>query len=276
MSSEIFQIEKQAEMLPMDVIVDLAKKKDAGDVRARQKLIVSHLWLVKKESLYTAQRLNKMNLKDDLYQEACIGLIEAVDKYDWKRNVYLSTYAVHWIRKRLSRYFHEKESLIKLPEYLYYACFKYKEHFQCFIEKNNRKPTREESAEALGLPVTTIKKIPKYNALLMPTSDIDNYNGSKNGDNEEEKEFIISPERVLENISGPDFSDYKVILTPKEEKILRLRFGYDNQPQQTFSEIAVIVGISDESVRKMYKCAIDKIKKGFDHSEQPSPVVEDN
>lgn len=273
MSNNFSDMERHPKILPMEVIVDLAKRKDAGDVRARQELIVSHLWLVKKEAIYKANKLNKLSLQDDLSQEGCIGLIEAVDKYDWRENVYLTTYATYWIRKRLARYFYEKEAVIKLPERLYYVCYKYQNFLRDFVSRNGRQPTTEESAKALGVSQQTMELLPKYYSLLISgVSKEDDDLFVRIDDSPEDfiEDYIMTPESIISNIVGPDFSDYNLTLHPREEKVLKMRFGFDGGKTQTFTEIGESLGISDELARQTYKIAIQRIKDAIEKSQQSS------
>lgn len=268
MSNNISEREQPAKMLPMEVIVDLAKKKDAGDVRARQELIVSHLWLVKKESIYFANKLNKLKLQDDLYQEACIGLIEAVDNYDWQKNVYLSTYATYWIRKRLKKYFPEKEAIIKIPEDIYYLCYRYQEFLRNFTALHGRKPTVKECAEEFGVSEKTIELLPRYYSVLISGTDKEDGFIIRIDDSSEDsiEDYIMSPENIINNIVGIDFSDYNIRLHPREDKVLRLKFGFDGGVTHTFNEIGKKLGISDELARKIYIVAMQKIKEAVEKS----------
>lgn len=251
-------------ILTKEEMIELSKKMAEGDTRAREKLIVSHLWIVEKLASAKAasmpSNVDKEELYQDLYQEGCFGLIEAIDRYDWRRNLYISTYAYSYVRKYMFKYLRESVPMIRLPEHIYYNCYKYRKFMDSYYSENLKKPTKEECIKKLGLNEDIFNSILKYNYLLSNTYGTDATYVRFEEDVSDEL-FFVGPETVTENISGPDFSEYGVILTNTEEEVLTLRFGYKNNCPLSFKEIGEKLGFSDELARTTYHKAIEKIKE---------------
>ena len=251
-------------MLKKEEIIELAKKMSEGDIKAREKLIVSHLWIVEK---IVASRIHsvpssvdKNELYQDLYQEGCYGLIEAINKYDWTRNVYISTYAFDYVRKYILKFLRENIPMIRLPEKVYYACYKYRKFANEFFVENSRNPTIEESCEALGMEEDVLKAVLKHNYLLSNIYGKDEVVMRFEEDVTDEM-FFEGPEVVIDKLAGPDFSEYGVFLTQREEDVLSLKFGYKGNCPMSFREIGEACGFSEELARTTYHTAINKIKE---------------
>lgn len=250
-------------MLTKAEIIELAKKKNEGDKKAREKLIVAHLWIVEKivasRIASIPSNVDKRELYKELYQEGCYGLIEAIDKYDWTRNLYISTYAFDYVRKYVLKYLRESVPLIRLPEKVYYTCYKYRKFITYFQTINFRKPTFEECCEELGMKEETLKSILKYNYLLSNIYGNDEVFMRFEEDVSDEI-FFVGPEVVEEKVAGPDFFDEGVFLTEREEEVLTLKFGYKGKCPLTFKEIGEECGFSEELARITYHNAINKIR----------------
>lgn len=252
-------------MISKNEIIELAKKKDAGDFKAREKLILSHLWCVEKFVSYHISTLDvevdKQELYNELYQEGCYGLIQAVDKYDWQRGVYLSTYAQKYIRKYVLKYFVDKVPYIRLPERIYYMSYKYLTFVTEFKGRHNRKPTLEESAQAMGVTQKTMQAIFKYYRYLFTKQDGNDTFVSF--DNDISGEYNKTAEEIIQELIPLELKDFGVKLKPREIEVIEKYLGLAGNEPKRFKQIGNELGISDEMARRAYHSGIQKIQKVF-------------
>ena len=265
MSNKSSDRKKYSGMISKKEIIDLAKKKDAGDFKAREKLIVSHLWCVEKFVSYHISTLgtevDMQELYKDLYQEGCYGLIQAVDRYDWRRDVYLSTYAQKYIRKYVLKYFVDKIPYIRLPERMYYMSYKYMTFVTEFMGQYNRRPTVEESAQALHVTEKTIKTLLKYYRLLFTKQDENDTFVSF--DDAISGEYIKTAEEIIQEIVPLDLKDFNIKLKPREVEVIEKYLGLAGNEPKKFKQIGEELGISDEMARRAYHSGIEKMRKAL-------------
>jgi RNA polymerase primary sigma factor len=216
-------------LLTREEEVELAKKIEAGDARAREKMIKSNLRLAvsiaKKYSRYGANF-------EDLIQESNIGLIKAVEKFDWRKGFKFSTYACWWIKQAVTRYLTDDNSILKIPSHTLGHARKLTQIISEYEEEFDQEPSEEEIAEIMGISVKHVK-----NAIAAMRSknvrSIDTPVGS-DGEGRTLGELIpdnssISIEDKLDNeklksIIVKALKD----LSKREELVLRLRFGIDD------------------------------------------------
>ena len=201
--------------------VELAKEIAAGNMRSREKLIRANLRLV--ISIAKAYSNRGMSL-EDLIQEGNIGLMKAIEKYEYQRGYKFSTYATWWIRQAVTRAIADKNRLIRLPVHMVETYNKVSKVVSLFVTEFGRSPTHEEIAAKAGISIDKINDIINYGAplasiddLLMEDSNI-RFSDTLTDNN--------SPMTVaVENSMNITIGDSLKNLSSREEKIIRLRYG---------------------------------------------------
>ncbi|HIL97549.1 MAG TPA: sigma-70 family RNA polymerase sigma factor [Pseudomonadales bacterium] len=225
---------KQYELLTKEEEVSLAQKIEKGDNHARQRMIGSNLRL----AIYIAKKYqNKGCSLEDLIQESSIGLIKAVDRFDWRRGFKFSTYAVWWIRQAVQRHLASHASSIKLPSHAKGLLWKMRKMNTEYLEEFGIAPSMEELASLLGVTKATLTSIIKSAATPVSLDARYGFSGSNgSGEGRTIAELVPDPQakdpgsnmdrnRLATAIRGAMNS-----LTDREEKIIRLRFGIGEDP----------------------------------------------
>lgn len=249
--------------LSPEELYDLGRLSAEGDLSARETLILSHLPLVNK---MVSRFMNRGVDYDDLYQEGCCGLIEAVIRYDYTRGTSLAAYAYHWINKRLHKAIltQNKNIPITIGEKDYYnMCRVLGAYHTLYVEKN-RPPTSSELSETLGIPEGKIRRL-LYG--MMTFSSLDDETAQTKG-------ALVSAEDVYFKGEDP-LSLLPARLTNREKTVLRLYLGLspDSTPL-SFREISAKLFWSTETIRNIYYSAISKLRDalaGEDAPEHPDP-----
>ena len=205
--------------------IDLARKMKKGDLKARKKLIESNYRLV----LSIAKKYHRSDVSfEDLVQESSIGLIKAVDKFDPELGHKFSTYACWWIKQSALQYINENMSDIKVPTHSRLLNAKIKARADRLEKSLGKPPTLEDISSDLGESVKKIRYTMKANKKIASIdSSFDTENSNNNLLNKIEDESIYTnPERSLEMKElNAIIKESLSLLSPKEEKIIRLRFG---------------------------------------------------
>ena len=210
--------------------VELAKAIEAGDNAARDRMIQSNLRL----AISIAKNFRDKGCSfEDLIQESNIGLIRAVDRFDWRKGFKFSTYAVWWIRQAVQSHVAGQSGAIKMPtsaRAVMYRAYKFREEY---LEQFKCEPTPQEVATAVGVPVETLKAIRKSGApqisLDKPISSADPgsrtfaeiVGGVDDRDPGSDLDKVVLREALVESLKS---------LSSREEKIIRLRFGLSEHP----------------------------------------------
>ncbi len=230
----------------------LAQKAREGDLQARETLITEHLYLVDR---LLGRFIGKGVPTDVLYQEGCYGLILAVDRYDPKRNTLLDTYATYYVNKYLwqammDNYPHP----IILKQKSAKWCKRYKEATEQLTERLGRVPSNQEIADELGISYQSAASLLFASTNVTPFEDIeDRVSADYSGRGAEED--------VLDRLNEMCLDAFPVSLSPTEEEILYLRFGFGPEGKpQTFIEIAHQLHLSSDTVSKYYYAAIEKLR----------------
>ena len=254
--------ENYSGMISKEEIIELAKKKDEGDYDAREKLILSHLWCVDKYVAYyislVAPKVDTQELYKDLYQEGCFGLIKAVDKYDWRTNNYLATYAQDYIKKYVLKYYSNRVPYIRLPERVFYTCHKFNIFVVEFMAENGRTPTLEESAKQLNVSVNTMKAVMKYRSLLWVQENIEevmDFDGSFYG------ERYKNEEEIIQAMFPVALEEFKIKFKPYEKEVIIKYLGLDGNDPKIFRNIGEELGITKEKARRLYHSGIKKLQE---------------
>lgn len=228
LNKEYYKVIKNNPLLTKKQEIDLANKIKKGDAAARKKMIESNFRLV----ISIAKKYHRSDVNfDDLIQESSIGLLKAVDRFDPDLGYKFSTYACWWIKQAALQYINENISDIKVPTHSRLLNVKIKKAISSFEEEKGIAPSHEEIADILGETSKKIKYTLKANKKLSSMDKEKSDSSFSLKDTFEDESLYSNPEKLLvskelEKIVKESLSS----LTPKEEKILRLRFGITECP----------------------------------------------
>lgn len=225
--------------------------------RARDQMAVANLKLVysiAKKYLFSGQPL------DDLLQEGNIGLIKAVDRYDWRRGFKFSTYATWWIRQQVGRYVADKGKIIRLPVHAYETTQRIAQAARAFELRHGQAPTVEEIAELVGLPIKKVLALKRVAVEPLPLHEIDRLDDCIAADAKDEY-TARDPMDIVEAIQLIGVIDrFLETIKPKEARVLRMRFGIDTQEAMTLDEIGKRLDVTRERIRQIEAKALRRLK----------------
>ena len=240
---------------------ELAKRIEKGDKEARKQLARCNLKLVVAFAKKYVGRSPNLTLLD-LIQEGNLGLFRAVEKFDWRRGYKFSTYATWWIRQAITRALADQARTIRIPVHMVETISKYAQTKRRLLQDLGREPLPEEIASEMGIEVAKVHHIMKISQYTVSLE-------TPVGEDEEDSvlaEFIEDEKTIAPSLEAgrtllkERLKEILVDLTPREQKIVSMRFGLDDGITHTLEEVGNEFGVTRERIRQIEAKALERIR----------------